>query len=805
MPLRKRTGIALSALLLAGAVSLRAQTYALAPSVQQIYFTNNGQPLAGGWIVSCQAGTVCASASPTFPPPAFPQATYTDASGFTANTNPISLNSLGQASIWLNTALAYKFVIMDSTGAVLKTIDNVQVAAPGGGSSTSYWTLTGSTIQNNNGGGLPGAGNVQVGSNLLVGADAFLAGHLQLFSTGTSATYATISAADSMSAQVSWRWPKVDSTGKGCMQSDGAGNLSLPACTGFVYTGVLIALIPTCTVGQVAFITDATPGQNQYNCTATNTWTQNVGSSGSGANTALSNLAAVSINSALLFQTGIDIGSTVKPARNVMFSGSGTYGTNYMELTGTPTGARVFTFPDRTTTGTSVATSKGSLTNGNCVSIDADGNFIDAGGACTTGGGGGTVSSATINQVAYYAATGTTVSGSSRLTLPATGVDITGTSSGTAYAAIIRDTAAVPGINFYRSTSTKSASLSSGATAAFGFQDSTDTFRMVLLQTGNLGIATNTPTEKLHVVGNAIVTGSITVGSCVGCGGSGLGTSADTNVIFNHAGSIVSDNNINWNYSGSAGATANGGQYFSVTGVSGKAGMVLSGGAFFQATGAAAGYTAPTATSYNSFGAPTGGMAALSFTAAKYIQPGNSVGIPALTSGDSFKGGANYWDTGTSSLQMYQPNGACWFSNGGAALSIVYTSSCTSQVSMLATASGAIVVTANGSGGVVNSIDYTGIHGPGFYSSGTKFTTTGCGVGTTVGGSTAGAFVSGTTGTCTVTITLGGLTATNGWVCIGSDNTTATVMTENFYNTTQCVIKGTTTNGDLISFMAMAF
>ena len=43
----------------------------------------------------------------------------------------------------------------------------------------------------------------------------------------------------------------------------------------FVYIGVLAGIPTLCTVGQVAFITDATPGQNQYNCTATNTWTQN--------------------------------------------------------------------------------------------------------------------------------------------------------------------------------------------------------------------------------------------------------------------------------------------------------------------------------------------------------------------------------------------------------------------------------------------------------------------------------------------------------------------------------------------------
>lgn len=60
---------------------------------------------------------------------------------------------------------------------------------------------------------------------------------------------------------------------------------------------------------------------------------------------------------------------------------------------------------------TTFATSTGSLVNGNCVSIDGNGNFIDAGGPCTTGGGGGTVSSSTANNVAYYPSTGTTVTG----------------------------------------------------------------------------------------------------------------------------------------------------------------------------------------------------------------------------------------------------------------------------------------------------------------------------------------------------------------------------------------------------------
>ncbi len=60
---------------------------------------------------------------------------------------------------------------------------------------------------------------------------------------------------------------------------------------------------------------------------------------------------------------------------------------------------------------TTFATATGTLTNGHCVQIDASGNFIDAGGTCTTGGGGGTVTAASINQLAWYNAAGTTVVG----------------------------------------------------------------------------------------------------------------------------------------------------------------------------------------------------------------------------------------------------------------------------------------------------------------------------------------------------------------------------------------------------------
>jgi hypothetical protein len=64
-----------------------------------------------------------------------------------------------------------------------------------------------------------------------------------------------------------------------------------------------------------------------------------------------------------------------------------------------------------------VGTVAGVLTSGHCVSIDANLNFIDAGGACTTGGGGGTVNSGTSGQLTYYGSTGTAVSGNSNATI----------------------------------------------------------------------------------------------------------------------------------------------------------------------------------------------------------------------------------------------------------------------------------------------------------------------------------------------------------------------------------------------------
>jgi hypothetical protein len=74
---------------------------------------------------------------------------------------------------------------------------------------------------------------------------------------------------------------------------------------------------------------------------------------GSGATTALDNLASVAINTSLLPGTAgaIDLGSAAKPFRYIFMAGdSGTPASNNFKFTGTATAARTITFPDLTGT-----------------------------------------------------------------------------------------------------------------------------------------------------------------------------------------------------------------------------------------------------------------------------------------------------------------------------------------------------------------------------------------------------------------------------------------------------------------------
>ena len=82
------------------------------PNPKMQFFTAAGVPLVGGKLYTYAAGTTT------------PLATYTDINGGTANTNPIILDSRGEASVWFGSA-QYYLVLTDATDVQIWTQDNL--------------------------------------------------------------------------------------------------------------------------------------------------------------------------------------------------------------------------------------------------------------------------------------------------------------------------------------------------------------------------------------------------------------------------------------------------------------------------------------------------------------------------------------------------------------------------------------------------------------------------------------------------------------------------------------------------------
>jgi len=90
----------------------------LAPLAIQQFFDNNGNPAVGFKLFTYAAGTTTKLA------------TYIDSGGLTPNTNPIVLNFRGEARIWIDPTLSYKFTLAPSTdtdppGNPIWTVDNI--------------------------------------------------------------------------------------------------------------------------------------------------------------------------------------------------------------------------------------------------------------------------------------------------------------------------------------------------------------------------------------------------------------------------------------------------------------------------------------------------------------------------------------------------------------------------------------------------------------------------------------------------------------------------------------------------------
>jgi len=82
------------------------------------FFDDSGNVLTGGLIYTYAAGTTT------------PSVTYADASGNTANPNPIILDAAGRppSEIWLNNTSSYKFVLKDTNNVLIRTYDNIPAA-----------------------------------------------------------------------------------------------------------------------------------------------------------------------------------------------------------------------------------------------------------------------------------------------------------------------------------------------------------------------------------------------------------------------------------------------------------------------------------------------------------------------------------------------------------------------------------------------------------------------------------------------------------------------------------------------------
>jgi hypothetical protein len=87
----------------------------LSPTPKLQFFGTDGLPLVGGKLYTYAAGTTT------------PLASYTDHTGNTENTNPVILDSNGEADVWLPDTTSYKYVLKTAADVLLYTVDYVAV------------------------------------------------------------------------------------------------------------------------------------------------------------------------------------------------------------------------------------------------------------------------------------------------------------------------------------------------------------------------------------------------------------------------------------------------------------------------------------------------------------------------------------------------------------------------------------------------------------------------------------------------------------------------------------------------------
>lgn len=101
--------------LLALASVAQATVYTLPWGPKPQFIDANGAPMSGATLLTFTAGS------------STPQITYTDSTGGVANPTTITLNTRGETpnEVWLTGSQVYKFVLKDSAGTTIWTVDNV--------------------------------------------------------------------------------------------------------------------------------------------------------------------------------------------------------------------------------------------------------------------------------------------------------------------------------------------------------------------------------------------------------------------------------------------------------------------------------------------------------------------------------------------------------------------------------------------------------------------------------------------------------------------------------------------------------
>lgn len=277
-----------------------------------------------------------------------------------------------------------------------------------------------------------------------------------------------------------------------------------------------------------------------------------------GNNSVAAGVAGVSLGSFII--SGNTSGSiTIKPqaaAGTFNFNLPVTAGTSGQPMISGGGGTTAMSWGSLSGNTTSFATTNGALTNGHCVSIDASGNFQDAGAACATGSG--TVASGTAGQITYYASSTNAVAGNANANISGGALTlgvansvigkllVTGSSSGTI---TIQPQAAAGTYNFNLPAT---AGTSGQPLISAGGGSSPMTFGTLTGNTTKFGTATGSFTSGNCI--NSDASGNlIDNGSPCGTGGSGTVVSGNAGQMAYYPSSTASvSGSTNVNLSGAA-------------------------------------------------------------------------------------------------------------------------------------------------------------------------------------------------------------------------------------------------------------